>query len=111
MDEPPTEGGDRGLGAVLNIQPHENRAHVTFHRGFRDAQLTGNLPIALAVDQQVQTRDLRLDKGCLVGRRLEAVSRGLSPWTAGAKREAPSGAVAQRDALGLATFDRVRFRV
>ena len=54
MDEPSPESGDRGLRAVLNIQPHENRAHVTFHRGFGNAQLSGNLPVAFTVDELPQ---------------------------------------------------------
>jgi len=38
MDQPAPQGRDHCLGAIVNFQPHENSANMTFHGGFRDPQ-------------------------------------------------------------------------
>ena len=54
MDEAALESGDDGLGSVIHVEAHENYAHMAFDGGFRDAQFSGNLLIALAAHDQVK---------------------------------------------------------
>ena len=57
MDQTALQSGDNSLGAILNVQSHENRTDVTLHGSFRDPQQVGNVLIAVPSHQKVVTRD------------------------------------------------------
>ena len=54
MDQAALDCGDYGLGTIAHIQPHENRADMTFDRGLCDAQGMRDVFIALAGYEQAQ---------------------------------------------------------
>jgi hypothetical protein len=48
------QGKDGGLGPILKIEPGEDAADGGLHRLFPDAELTGDLTVALAAGDQLE---------------------------------------------------------
>src|SRR5262249_17648077 len=54
MHDPALERRHGGLGAVADVETAENYIDVPFDRGFADAESFADLPIAVALDDQLQ---------------------------------------------------------
>lgn len=54
MNQSALQGRHYGLGAVADVEPHQNHAHVALDGGFGDAEISGDLLVAFAADDQAE---------------------------------------------------------
>ena len=54
MNQAALQSSHNRLGAIFNIQAHENRAHMAFYRSLGNAEKIANVLVAISTDEEMK---------------------------------------------------------